>query len=381
MPVPPNTPNATLGRMLFDKRRFKAETDPEVILCLERMAMAAAGRGWDGPAKSGDPIYMAVWAQPDGMGAHNLYGGNPADPVNPFPLTVSASGSATVNWEDEGVLVLSSGTANFVGSGVTVTDVAGTATITITGGGGGSVTEAFTTIAVAGQSDVVADSATDTLTLSGTGITITTNAGTDTISFANDALAFKTISVSGQSDVVADALADTLTLVAGSNVTITTNAGGDSITIASADTNTTYTAGAGINLSGTKFIADPNTTSHVGLVDPATGDDSSADDAQIGILWHEIANYDVDENMLIGHAASDSSKPVVEYKTVEDWLKTLPGYDTHRVLVSDETGVVKWYTVNEMLDMLAGRDDTKDQSIGADVAGTPEWQDDGTECP
>ncbi len=44
--------------------------------------------------------------------------------------------------------------------------------------------------------------------------------------------AFKTISVSGQSDVVADSAADTLTLVAGSNVTITTNAGSDSITIA-----------------------------------------------------------------------------------------------------------------------------------------------------
>jgi len=45
--------------------------------------------------------------------------------------------------------------------------------------------------------------------------------------------AFKTISVSGQSDVVADTATDTLTLVAGSNMTITTNATGDSITFAS----------------------------------------------------------------------------------------------------------------------------------------------------
>ena len=43
---------------------------------------------------------------------------------------------------------------------------------------------------------------------------------------------FKTIAVSGQSDVVADSSTDTLTLVAGSNVTITTNAGADSVTIA-----------------------------------------------------------------------------------------------------------------------------------------------------
>ena len=44
---------------------------------------------------------------------------------------------------------------------------------------------------------------------------------------------FKTIAVSGQSDVVADSTTDTLTLVAGSNVTLTTNAGADSVTIAS----------------------------------------------------------------------------------------------------------------------------------------------------
>ena len=43
---------------------------------------------------------------------------------------------------------------------------------------------------------------------------------------------FETIAVSGQSDVVADSATDTLTLVAGSNMTITTNAGGDSITFA-----------------------------------------------------------------------------------------------------------------------------------------------------
>ena len=69
-------------------------------------------------------------------------------------------------------------------------------------------------------------------------------------------LAFKTIAVAGQSNVVADAADDTLTLVAGSNVTITTNAGSDSITIASADTDTTdaaadvYVPGVSPALSG-----------------------------------------------------------------------------------------------------------------------------------
>ena len=48
--------------------------------------------------------------------------------------------------------------------------------------GGGSASDSFKTIAISGQSSVVADSSTDTLTLAaGTGITLTTNASTDTI--------------------------------------------------------------------------------------------------------------------------------------------------------------------------------------------------------
>ena len=45
---------------------------------------------------------------------------------------------------------------------------------------------------------------------------------------------FATISVSGQSNVVADSSTDTLTLVAGNNITITTDPTTDAITIASA---------------------------------------------------------------------------------------------------------------------------------------------------
>ena len=49
-----------------------------------------------------------------------------------------------------------------------------------------SPSNSFETIVVSGQSDVVADSTTDTLTLAaGTGISITTNAGTDTITITN----------------------------------------------------------------------------------------------------------------------------------------------------------------------------------------------------
>ena len=53
------------------------------------------------------------------------------------------------------------------------------------GGGGSGASEAFKTISVSGQNNVVADSATDTLTLAaGSNITLTTNDSTDTVTIA-----------------------------------------------------------------------------------------------------------------------------------------------------------------------------------------------------
>ena len=110
----------------------------------------------------------------------------------------------------------------------------------------GATSDSFATIAVAGQTSVAADSATDTLTLvAGTNITITTDAGTDTITIAaaggggSASDSFATIAVAGQSSVIADSSTDTLTLVAGTGISITTNAGTDTVTITS-----TVSAGA-----------------------------------------------------------------------------------------------------------------------------------------
>ena len=72
--------------------------------------------------------------------------------------------------------------------------------------------------------------------------------------------AFKTISVSGQSDVVADAVADTLTLIAGSGITITTNATNDEITINGTGTYTWTVAGD----SGSEAVASGETITFTG---------------------------------------------------------------------------------------------------------------------
>jgi hypothetical protein len=59
---------------------------------------------------------------------------------------------------------------------------------------------------------------------------------TDAATSAASVLAFKTFSVAGQADIVADSAADTMTIVAGTNVTLTTNAATDTLTIDVAST-------------------------------------------------------------------------------------------------------------------------------------------------
>jgi len=110
-----------------------------------------------------------------------------------------------------------------------------------------STPNTFSTVAVAGQSNVVADSSTDTLTLvAGSNVTLTTDPSSDSITIASTgggggggttSNSFANIAVAGQSTVVADSDIDTLTLV-GSGITITTNAGTDTITFTSSAAST-----------------------------------------------------------------------------------------------------------------------------------------------
>ena len=64
---------------------------------------------------------------------------------------------------------------------------------------------------------------------------------------------FSTIAVAGQSDVVADATTDTLTFVAGNNITITTNDAGDAVTFASSG------AGSGVIGSANQVLLNTYT--------------------------------------------------------------------------------------------------------------------------
>ena len=75
----------------------------------------------------------------------------------------------------------------------------------------------------------------------------------------NNEDSFKTISVSGQSDVVADSSTDTLTFAAAGGMTITTAAGSDTITLSSADTNTQLSTEQVQDIVGAMFTSNTET--------------------------------------------------------------------------------------------------------------------------
>ena len=100
-------------------------------------------------------------------------------------ISVSGSGSETA-----AVTITNTGvTSNVAGVGISLSGTTGASTITNSDKGSDQVI--FKTIAVAGQSDIIADNNDDTLTLAAgqidatSGITITTDAGTDTITITH----------------------------------------------------------------------------------------------------------------------------------------------------------------------------------------------------
>lgn len=171
----------TLGPQIIETSTFREDTDPAVVRALMNLQSEYVGRGYPAPADIGQNTYQALYAQ-NVAGTWTLYAGKPSDPENPDVVTVSASGSATVIWQEEGATVTTQGTVSFVGDTVTVTDGGTKAIVTIA-----AAPFAFSTITVAGSSDVVADAVDDTLTLTaGYCMDITTTAASDTIDFAWD---------------------------------------------------------------------------------------------------------------------------------------------------------------------------------------------------
>lgn len=135
--------------------------------------------------------------------------------------------------DDSTELVISAGNSLSIigGDGITTNSNPSTGEFEISNSSVG-----FSRIAVDGEGNIDADQLQDVLNLeAGENISIAVDGETKTAtisaSLGSGINCFSTISVSGQSNIAADSNSDTLTLVAGSGINITTNASTDTITI------------------------------------------------------------------------------------------------------------------------------------------------------
>jgi hypothetical protein len=221
------------------------------------------------------------------------------------------------------------------------------------GGGSGTVTHtggALTsgkTVVGAGMDDVAVSTLTATVVKSASGTLSAATGGTD---YADNA--FKTLSVSGQSDVVADSAADTLTFAAGSNITLTTNAGTDTITIAaSGGSGGTLTFGIVVDgqgsavTSGAKgFIRIPvNCTITKWTI--ASTDASSTTGSVVFDLWKDtLANYPptVADTITASAKPTLSSAKAAESSTLTSWTTSITAGDFIGFNVDSTSTGTRW---------------------------------------
>lgn len=172
------------------------------------------------------------------------------------------------------------------------------------------------------------------------GITIADGAsgslsGTNT----GDQNTFSTIAVSGQSDVVADAAADTLTLAAGSGITITTNASTDTVTIAASGggggDSTETTAIGSESLTGTGDLNLYTNAPYVGRYNGSTWDPwgpifDLTKPSDTGFAWVNQGSSSLTTSngalTLIGAATGAGANIVLRVKTAPATPYTITAY-------------------------------------------------------
>ena len=195
------------------------------------------------------PSTLYIWCQ------NHLNMGKSASIVNPGTGSGGGAGSIIVAADDSTQVVVGSGnTLQFSGGTGISTASSPDGVITITG------TNSFSRFSVSGQSPVDATVPLDTFTfIAGSNMTINTDPVSQSITFnstggggGGGGNSFGTIAVLGQSNVVAEITEDTLNLNAGVGISISTNAGTDTITI----TNTS----AGVN--DFDQLSEPAESSH-----------------------------------------------------------------------------------------------------------------------
>ena len=161
----------------------------------------------------------------------------------------------------------------------------------VAAGAGEANQNAFSTVAVTGQDNVAADSATDTLNLAaGSNVTITTTAASDTVTIAatdtNTMGSGFTVSATTDSNATTITPGDDLMFAAGTGITCETTADGTvTISCTVTDTNTTYTkASFDVDHLFTLVGASADTDEHLGTFTGSTISDNQTIKAAIQAL-------------------------------------------------------------------------------------------------
>ena len=167
------------------------------------------------------------------------------------------------------------------------------------GGGGGGGSDSFNTISVTGQSDVVADSGNDTLTLaSGANISIGTNASTDTITFSvSSQPSFSAITISGNATIGGNLLGvnviSTGFIASGSTLSSVGNAtiGGNISVTGTSTFGGTATYSTGIVAGKLEFIGGGTS-----IIEPVTYGGNLPADLEIRSNGNVVVVLDYDDN-------------------------------------------------------------------------------------
>ena len=171
-----------------------------------------------------------------------------------------------------------------------------------------------------GAASVAFDENTQKITISSTDTTYATSV----VDSSNDAIIRLTGSDSSMDDVK---------LVAGSNISLTPS--GDNITIASTDTDTTYTAGSGLDLSGIEFsLDDPINLLQLTASTDATDDKILLWD-ESGDAWKYMTLDDLQDSIDTGGGGGGSGHTIrnegsaMEPRTNLDFAGELAGVTDH----------------------------------------------------
>jgi hypothetical protein len=158
----------------------------------------------------------------------------------------AVSGQSSVTADGPTALTLAAG------SGMTLTTNNTTKTVTFaSSGSGGGTTNSWANFAVTGQSTLTAGSNNATLTLvPGSGITIATNSPANSVTISSTATgnSFLNFAVAGQTTLSPTSNTGTLSFAAGFGMTITTNPSTNTVTF-------TSTAGSNTSLSDTQYLS------------------------------------------------------------------------------------------------------------------------------